>query len=95
MSAGENKAFHALVLGRVQGVGFRYSALRQANVLGIMGTVANTPEGSVEVNAEGEPLALQRFLLWLEKGPPGCRVRDVQVQWLPPTGSYGGFDIVF
>jgi acylphosphatase len=91
----DNKAFHALVHGRVQGVGFRYSAVGQARALGVRGTVANTPDGSVEVVAEGEQAALERFLRWLEKGPPGARVREVQVQWLPWSGSYDGFEIAF
>jgi acylphosphatase len=90
-----DKAFHALVHGHVQGVGFRYSAVRQAQALGVRGTVANTPDGSVEVVAEGDAPSLERFLLWLEKGPPGARVREVQVQWLPPSGGYRGFDIAF
>jgi acylphosphatase len=94
-AVGGGAAFHALVHGRVQGVGFRYAALHQARALGLRGTVANTADGSVEVVAEGDPAALQRFLLWLDKGPPGAHVREVQVQWLPPTGSYGDFDISF
>jgi acylphosphatase len=95
MNPREDKAFHALVHGRVQGVGFRYSAVRQAQALGLRGTVANTPDGSVEVVAEGDAASLERFLSWLERGPPGARVREVQVQWLPPTGSHAGFDIAF
>ena len=95
MKTDGNRAFHALVQGRVQGVGFRYSAVRQARALGINGTVANTPDGSVEVVAEGETPALERFLHWLEKGPPGARVREVQVQWVPWSGSHSGFEIAF
>jgi len=88
-------AFRAVVAGRVQGVGFRYSAMREARSLGIVGAVANLPDGSVEVFAEGDLLRLQRFLAWLHKGPPGAFVRDVDVSWAPPGGSYTRFDVEF
>ncbi len=94
MSA-HSRAFHAVVRGRVQGVGFRYTAVRQARALGLRGTVANTPEGHVDVMAEGDAEKLAVFLQWLEKGPPGAWVRDVQVEWLPASGRYEDFTVVF
>jgi acylphosphatase len=95
MAAPEGKAFRGVVRGRVQGVGFRYSAIRQARALGIRGTVANRSDGSVEILAEGEPAALDRFLAWLENGPAGARVSGVQVEWLPPTDAYAEFEVEF
>ena len=88
-------AFRAVVSGRVQGVGFRYSAVREARSLGILGTIANLPDGGVAVSAEGDSHRLQRFLDWLHKGPPGAYVSGVEVSWAPPTGSYARFDIEF
>ena len=79
----------------MQGVGFRWSAVRQARSLGLSGIVANRPDGTVEVAAEGDAVRLTRFVAWLEKGPPGSRVTSVDVQWLPWTGSYRGFDVDF
>lgn len=93
--APEKRAFHALVHGRVQGVGFRYSAIRQAHALGIHGTVANRPDGSVEIVAEGDAEHLAQFLAWLEKGPPGARVRNVDLEWIPYTGSFESFEVEF
>jgi acylphosphatase len=90
-----NAAFHAVVSGHVQGVGFRYSAVRQARALGIAGSVANRPDGSVEVDAEGNAAALERLLAWLRRGPPGAYVREVQVDWLPWGGRFRGFDVEF
>ena len=87
--------FRAVVTGRVQGVGFRYSAVREARSLGITGTVANRYDGAVEVVAEGERAHLERFLGWLRRGPPGAHVRDVSVIWGPATGSYSAFDVEF
>ncbi len=93
MSGPESRACRAVVHGRVQGVGFRYSAIRQARALGIRGTVANRMDGSVEVCAEGDADALARFIAWLEKGPPGARVREVAVEWVPYSGRYADFDV--
>jgi acylphosphatase len=88
-------AFRARVIGRVQGVGFRYSAVRRAQGLAVTGTVSNLADGSVEVVAEGDAARLEQFLSWLRKGPPGAFVRDVQVQWMPFTGGYTRFDVDF
>ena len=90
-----NAAFRAVVAGRVQGVGFRYSAVRQARALGIAGSVANRPDGSVEVVAEGDAASLEGMLAWLRRGPPGAHVREVQVDWLSWTGRFRGFEIEF
>jgi acylphosphatase len=90
-----NQAFRALVTGRVQGVGFRFSAIREARRLGLRGTVANLADGSVEVIAEGDPARLTRLIAWLERGPPGAHVEDLQVQWAPATGHYSDFDVEF
>lgn len=67
----EKRALRALVHGRVQGVGFRWSAVREARSLGLSGLVANRPDGTVEVIAEGDPARLARLVNWLEKGPTG------------------------
>jgi acylphosphatase len=79
----------------VQGVGFRYSAIHEARRLGIRGTVANLPDGSVEVVAEGETDRLERMAAWLRKGPPGSHVRDLQFEWIPFTGRYADFEVLF
>lgn len=90
---GSDQAMHAVVHGRVQGVGFRWSAVREARRLGVRGTVSNRWDGSVEVVAEGRAAALEAFLAWLRKGPPGSRVSDVEVDRVSVTGRYPGFDI--
>ena len=88
------KAFHAVVHGRVQGVGFRWSAVEEARRLGLSGFVANLPDGSVEVVAEGRPEALAAFRSWLDHGPAGARVSSVDMDFPPVTG-YDGFDVTF
>jgi acylphosphatase len=63
-----------IVRGRVQGVGFRWWTNREAERLGIVGTVRNLPDGSVEVMARGTADALQRFERALRRGPPMSQV---------------------
>jgi acylphosphatase len=66
------------VLGRVQGVGFRYFADRAARQLGLCGYVKNCPGGSVEAYAIGEPETLDRFKLLLTEGPRSALVTSVE-----------------
>lgn len=91
-SSGQH-AFSARIQGRVQGVGFRYSACGEARRLGLSGWVRNTNDGSVELYAEGPKERLASFLKWLHKGPPGSRVDSVDYTPCPPEGSYRGFYI--
>ena len=55
-------SFQAVILGRVQGVGFRYFARQRAEAHGIAGFVRNLPDGSVEVHAEGPAAALAEMV---------------------------------
>jgi acylphosphatase len=89
----QKSAFFALVQGRVQGVGFRYSAYYEARRLGLSGWVRNTPDGAVEVLAEGRKKDLESFLQWLRRGPPGAWVDSVRHTPQRPSGAYRGFSI--
>jgi acylphosphatase len=86
---------HAVVSGRVQGVGFRYSAVREARRLGLTGCVRNLPDGAVEVIAEGPRGRLARLEAWLRLGPPGARVLSVDVNYFRATGTYRDFEVDF
>lgn len=90
---GGTGAFSAVVRGRVQGVGFRYSAMREARRLMLCGRVANNPDGTVSVYAEGDAASLERFAAWLKKGPPGAAVTDLELHQEPFTGRYFDFSI--
>jgi acylphosphatase len=81
--------FRYLVHGQVQGVGYRYFALRAAEELGVAGFARNLPDGSVEVVAEAPEAALDRFEERLRSGPSFCRVSNVQKSPLDPRGDQG------
>lgn len=65
------------ITGRVQGVGFRAAAVRQAHMLGVTGWVRNDPDGSVQTLLQGPHDQIDRMLSWLLVGPPGARVDEV------------------
>ena len=66
------------VRGRVQGVGFRYFVLREAQARGLAGWVRNLPDGAVEVLAAGEPALVDAFEGRLWHGPPHARVTEIE-----------------
>lgn len=68
---------HFVVRGRVQGVGYRWFAVRAAEELGLAGWVRNCDDGSVEVVAKGDPGLLLRLEGALRRGPGSARVTDV------------------
>ncbi len=84
-----------LIRGLVQGVGYRYFAVRAAERHGIAGYVRNLPDGRVEVVAEGEPAAMEAFKRELERGPAYARVTGIEEIALTPTGRFRRFEVAF
>lgn len=78
-----------IVRGLVQGVGFRWSAGREADALGLSGHARNLADGSVEVEIEGPDAAVERMTDWLAQGPSHARVDAVEVTELGETGKAG------
>jgi acylphosphatase len=81
------------ISGRVQGVGFRFFTEERARLEGLHGWVRNMPDGRVEIAAEGEAEAVDRFERHVRQGPRGARVDDVEVDHVAPTGHATGFSI--
>lgn len=86
---------HLLVSGVVQGVGYRFSAQRQAHLLGLSGWVKNRRDRRVELLAEGEEEDLRELIRWCHLGPSGARVTEVEEEWHPAEGDLEGFEIRF
>lgn len=78
------------VTGRVQGVGFRAFVRRQAERLGVAGTVTNLGDGGVEARLVGRRAALDRLVASLHEGPPGARVEAVAVSEGDPEAADRG-----
>ena len=93
MSESNQKKLHAVVHGRVQGVGFRASVLSRARSLGLRGWVRNRYDGTVETVAVGEQAVLDQFLRYLHEGPPAARVEYVNSDWSAPSEEFPNFEM--
>ena len=80
-----------VIRGRVQGIGFRWAAVREATRLGLSGWIRNRRDGAVEALAEGEDL--ENFIQWCGKGPMTARVEDVEVHPEDNSEPLDGFMI--
>jgi len=78
---------HAVVSGRVQGVGYRATTFDEARRLGLSGWVRNRYDGTVEVLAEGSEAKLRLFLDYLRRGPWGASVTSVAEEWTEAQGA--------
>jgi acylphosphatase len=85
---------HVYYSGRVQGVGFRYTAQDLAQSLGVTGWVKNLGDGRVEILAEAEEMGLREFLGKL-KGSLVSYIRGQDIDWQPATGGFEDFKITF
>lgn len=85
--------FRAVVTGRVQGVCFRAHTRDYARANGLLGYVRNCADGTVEVEATGEPSVLDEFLQWLHHGPPSARVSKVDTTWLADGKPFNDFSV--
>jgi acylphosphatase len=92
MNGGERRVVY--FRGRVQGVGFRYTAVRIAAEFRVAGYVQNLPDGQVLVIAEGRPDELDTFLdkLKTEMAPV---IRDAHVTISPASGEFDSFDVKY
>ena len=82
-------AYRYIVTGRVQGVGYRYFVLREAERLGVAGFTRNLSDGRVEVVAEGADEALGELETRLRRGPSFAAVEGVDRASIPPRGDAG------
>ncbi|MBN1472889.1 MAG: acylphosphatase [Syntrophaceae bacterium] len=80
--------------GRVQGVGFRYTAVRISQNHKVSGYVRNMMDGRVEMVAQGAEAEVERFLDELAEVMGSC-IREVRVQDEECAEKLVGFDIRF
>jgi len=89
----QSMRLHAIVEGRVQGVGFRAFVEDNAFRLKLKGWVRNRWNGTVEVSAEGERQNLEKFLAILRRGPGAAFVAEVSYEWQEATGEFSHFSV--
>ena len=92
MSAAGHQRRTVYYTGRVQGVGFRYSARRAAQGYAVTGSVQNLPDGRVMLVAEGTSEELDRFLAQVSEEMQGY-IRKVDVSTSAATGEFDDFGI--
>jgi acylphosphatase len=79
-----------IVHGRVHGVYFRAATRATAQRAGVVGWVANRPDGTVEVWLEGPADAVEQVEAWIVTGgPPSAVVTDVDLTVESPAGHSG------
>ena len=88
------RAVMVRVTGRVQGVGFRYWAVEEAEALGLSGWVRNEPDGSVAALLAGPGEAVEEMLGLLGRGPHGAGGDDIEAEPAEPDEAPEDFRIV-
>jgi acylphosphatase len=73
--------YNITVTGKVQGVFFRASTKKMADLLGLKGFVCNQPNGDVYIEAEGDENMLTKFIQWCHHGPEKAEVKYVSVNY--------------
>lgn len=79
--------------GRVQGVGFRYTAVELAAAFPVSGTVENLPDGTVRLVVEGTREACEAYLEALRIRMDRY-IRGEDIAWGEAEGKESGFRIV-
>ncbi|MFS0560348.1 acylphosphatase [Terribacillus sp. 179-K 1B1 HS] len=88
------KCVQIVVGGKVQGVGFRLSAAEIARNLDLVGFVRNEADGTVQVNVEGNPEHVEKFISEIRKGPNRfVKVRNVDVLYLDKQQGFERFEV--
>ncbi|NQS99711.1 MAG: acylphosphatase [Candidatus Omnitrophica bacterium] len=89
-----NKRLHVYYSGRVQGVGFRFTAERLATDLGLGGWVKNLADGRVELICEGKQERLEKVLAKIDHEFSDY-IRQKDVSWMDGTGEFDNFQVRF
>ncbi len=82
-----------LVNGLVQGVGFRYFVVRNAQELGITGYTKNLFTGEVLTVAEGEKHLIENLFDLLKIGPSYADVRNANIIWQENKNEFKTFEV--
>jgi acylphosphatase len=84
-----------IVQGFVQGVGYRFFVVQQAQLHHMRGYVRNLSSGHVEVVAEGEEGILKDFIKRLTIGPSSAHITTVDVTWFEKEDGFTDFTVTY
>jgi len=87
-------AKHMIFIGRVQGVGFRFTAHRIAKRCQLTGFVRNLTDGTVEMLAQGQPEDINDCIRDIEESFAGY-LRETKIEEVPLDPRYRNFKITF
>lgn len=88
MQRQEKNRYHMIFSGRVQAVGFRYRAMHVARSLGLTGWVRNCWDGTVEMEAQGNPEEIRRMVVMIADSRY-IEIEDVRVREIPMETESG------
>ena len=88
------KQVHLYYSGKVQGIGFRFTAERIAEELGVLGWARNLNDGRVELVAEASEDVLKDFLAQINT-IFSRYIQDVDINWEAATGEFKDFGVRF
>lgn len=81
------------VHGKVQRVGYRIAARKEATGLALNGFVKNQADGSVYIEVSGETILVEQFISWCRRGPANAVVVELIINSIPPHQT-GQFEII-
>jgi acylphosphatase len=84
-----------VVNGLVQGVGFRYFVMHEAQKLGLNGYVKNLYTGEVLTVVEGEKAVVEEMVKKIRVGPMHASVKSCNVDWQEPKNEFTEFEVKF
>lgn len=79
--------------GLVQGVGFRYFVVRNAQRIGLKGYTQNLFTGEVLTEVEGDDGLIHELIKVLKIGPSHAHVKNCAVEWSEYKGEFKSFDV--
>lgn len=81
------------VSGLVQGVGFRYFVMTNAERIGVNGYVMNLTNGDVLAVAEGKKELVEALANKMKSGPSHSHVTDFRISWDEPKNEFTRFEV--
>ena len=90
-----NTGIHIILTGRVQGVGFRYFVVTNAERLNIYGSVQNIENSKIEIFAYGSDNNMNQFIRLIKKGPSFSQIDNAKLEKVDFNNKITNFSILY